>query len=80
MVLADIVIPAIVQLERLASWIFCFVQPKHSKAQQRNSLCWAFLILLALMSRSCIAPHSLQIHALIRKLALPFGLLAGIFP
>ena len=28
----------------------------------------------------CVAPQSLQVHALIRKSALPFGLLIGIFP
>jgi hypothetical protein len=31
----------------------------------------------AFTSRSCTAPHSLQTHSLIRKPALPFGLLAA---
>lgn len=34
----------------------------------------------AFVSRSCTAPHAQQVHSLIPRPALPFGLLAGMTP
>jgi len=38
------------------------------------------MFLAALMSRSWVLPHATQVHSLIRKPALPFGLLSEILP
>jgi hypothetical protein len=38
------------------------------------------MFLAELTSRSCTEPQSLQVHSLILKPALPFGLLVGMLP